>query len=106
MCSSFKATTVRGLIDDAAEARADLIFLVGAETARTLTFGELRKQVRGLSAVHTSADASSRVVNWDASLTALEEHDGCDGGEDHKGTGMASHAGISSQCERRLAASI
>lgn len=50
MCSSFKSQTVRGLIDDAAEARADLIFLVGAETARTLTFGELRKQVRGLSA--------------------------------------------------------
>ena len=48
MHSSIKANTVRGLIDGAAEARANLIFLISPETARSLTFSELRKQSRDL----------------------------------------------------------
>jgi acyl-CoA synthetase (AMP-forming)/AMP-acid ligase II len=50
MHSLIRANTVRWLIDDAAEARADLILLISPETGQTITFGELRRQLRGLCA--------------------------------------------------------
>lgn len=48
MNSLVKDNTVRGLIEDAADARANSIFLISPEAASTLTFSELRTQARDL----------------------------------------------------------
>lgn len=45
-----RATTIGELIDQLADVSSDKHFLISPETQRTLTFGELRKRVRGLSA--------------------------------------------------------